>query len=64
MQKHKHTCTHPPINTQMDICMNLIALQSYPLNTYERLTPNKLILNEYTRQEKVVPSGRVCYLDI
>lgn len=48
----------------MDICMNLIALQSYPLNTYERVTPHKLIPNEYMRQEKVVPTGGVCYLDI
>ena len=27
--------------------MNLIALQSYPLNKFEQTTPNKLTPNEY-----------------
>ena len=48
----------------MDICMNLIALQSYPLNKFEQTTPNKLTPNEYTRQERVILEGGVCYLNI
>lgn len=64
MHIHKHICTQPSIYAQMDICMNLIALQSYPLNKLEQTTPNKLTPNEYTRQERVILEGGVCYLNI
>lgn len=70
VNRHTHKCknintsAHTHLHTHTDVCMNLIALQSYPLNTYERVTPHQLIPNEYMRQEKVVPTGGVCYLDI
>lgn len=57
MHIHKHICTHPSIYAQMDICMNLIALQSYPLNKFEQTAPNKLTPHGYTRQEKVILTG-------
>lgn len=45
MHIHKHICTQPSIYAQMDICMNLIALQSYPLNKFEQTTPNRHQMN-------------------
>jgi hypothetical protein len=44
--------------------MNLIALQSYPLNKFEQTTPNKPTPNEYTMQENIILEGGVCYLNI
>ena len=61
MHIHKHICTHPSLYAQMDICMNLIALQRYPLNKSEQTTPNKLTPNEYTMQEKVILMDKLCY---
>lgn len=63
---HTHKCknintrAHIHLDTQMDVYMNLIALQRHPGNTYERATSSKLTPREYTRPEKVVPTGGIC----
>lgn len=56
MHIRKHTCTHPSLYAQMDVCMNLVALKRDPSKKFEQTTPNKLMPNENTRQQRKLSS--------